>query len=528
MMSAKPVDTPLGAESHTRMSRREVALKLGFTCWLVYTLHFATNMVRENYLALAIGDHFSFRVDEYANMHDDIFERPRYGWHIGANPGASMIAAIPYALSRPLLDRIVAKVQDARQAASASRAPHYDAPTEKDRLLYEEAWRRGFDIKFGLASFVMQSMAMAVISAIGVVAMYLLLAGQGASIGMPLSYALLYAFGTPVFFRTGFLNHNLLIAHAGLIGFALLWNRWNWQGARAERLFLLAGLAGGISVLLDYSGLIVLFGLWAYGLTRYRSGIGVTSLLRFSGYYAAGALGPVLLLCLYQWRSFGNPILPPQHWMPPVELSDKGYQGMAGPQLGLAKALAFDYRFGLFVSCPLFLFALAAPAFKSKSLGLPRRELVTCLALSLTFFVFFSMVQYTRWQFNTGVRYLAPVFPFLFLPAAAVLRQLPRWCTAAISIASVTLAWSMAMARDVSGGKVDLADPDTGRGVLDPLISVLTGGLQLPALTTLSRMDAFARPVGNNVSALPLLILAAVILYVVWKPERVSASPPNW
>ena len=59
-------------------------------------------MVRENYLALAIGDHFSFRVDEYANMHDDIFEHPGYGWHIGSNPGASMLGAIPYALSRPV------------------------------------------------------------------------------------------------------------------------------------------------------------------------------------------------------------------------------------------------------------------------------------------------------------------------------------------------------------------------------------------------------------------------------------------
>jgi len=56
------------------MTRRTVALKLGFSCWLIYTLHFATNMVRENYLALAIGDHFSFRLHEYANLHDDIFE----------------------------------------------------------------------------------------------------------------------------------------------------------------------------------------------------------------------------------------------------------------------------------------------------------------------------------------------------------------------------------------------------------------------------------------------------------------------
>jgi len=187
---------------------RRVALRLVLTCWLIYTLHFATNMVRENYLALAIAEHFSFRVDEYATLHDDIFEGPGHGWHIGSNPGASLIGAIPYALSRPAIDRIVERVRVARQENDAAAPPRYDAPTEKDRRFYDQAWRRGFDVKFGLASFVMQSFGMAVISALGVAVMYLLLASVLASAGTALSMALLYAFGTPVFFRTGFLNHN--------------------------------------------------------------------------------------------------------------------------------------------------------------------------------------------------------------------------------------------------------------------------------------------------------------------------------
>jgi len=115
-------------------------IRLGISCWLVYSLHFATNMVRENYLALAIGDSLSFRVDPYANLHDDIFEHPGYGWHIGSNPGASMLGAIPYAAARPLIDRIVARVQ--RNRAGASGPPAYDAPIAKDRRFYEEAWRR--------------------------------------------------------------------------------------------------------------------------------------------------------------------------------------------------------------------------------------------------------------------------------------------------------------------------------------------------------------------------------------------------
>ena len=61
------------------------------TCWLIFSLHFASNTVRELYPALSLGDHFSLRVDEYANLHPDLFEKPGYGWHINSNPGKRFI-----------------------------------------------------------------------------------------------------------------------------------------------------------------------------------------------------------------------------------------------------------------------------------------------------------------------------------------------------------------------------------------------------------------------------------------------------
>ena len=506
---------------------RPVVLRLAFTCWLIFTLHFATNMVRETYLGLAIGDELSFRVDPYANLHDDLFEHPGHGWHIGSNPGASMIGAIPYAISRPLIDRVVAAVQRGRQQRSDTEPPAYDAPTDTDRRFYEEAWKRGLDVKFGLASLVMQSFAMAVTSALGVVVMYLVLASLLRSPRTALWLAVLYAFGTPVFFRTGFLNHNLMLAHTGLIGFALLWDVWRWRSASLIRRFFLAGLAGGISLLLDYSGFIFLVGLWTYGVLKNRSPTGAAGLLRHSTAYAAGALGPVLLLWFYQWSSFGHPFLPPQHWMPPVPWIDLGYLGVVLPQRELAAALAFDYRFGLFVSCPLFLLAFAAPFARRDPRCIPCAELIACFAIFIAFFTFFSSVHHVRWQFNTGVRYLAPVFPFLFLLTAVVLLRLRPLAVRLIGIASITLAWSMAMVRDVSGGKVDVTEPDVGLGVLDPLLTVLLTGFKLPALTTVSRMEAYQDFVRDDVSALPLLALAAAILLAVWLPRPDRRSRPR-
>ncbi|MEJ7607145.1 MAG: hypothetical protein WKF37_12980 [Bryobacteraceae bacterium] len=182
-----------------RLSASGIAVRLFLTCWIIYSLHFATNTVREIYLALSIGDHLSFQVDEYANMHPDLFQKPGYGWHIGANPGASMLAAIPYALCRPVIDRIVERVNQSRKAQGAEPPP-YDSPWPMAREFHREAFRRGYDIKFGLAALVTQALCMAPISALGVVAMFWLLRRLLSSNGWGLGLSLLYAFGTPVFF----------------------------------------------------------------------------------------------------------------------------------------------------------------------------------------------------------------------------------------------------------------------------------------------------------------------------------------
>jgi hypothetical protein len=50
------------------MPARSIAWRLFLTSWLVYALHVATDVVREHYPALALGDHLSFRLDEYGGL----------------------------------------------------------------------------------------------------------------------------------------------------------------------------------------------------------------------------------------------------------------------------------------------------------------------------------------------------------------------------------------------------------------------------------------------------------------------------
>lgn len=493
-----------------RFSTRGIAVRLFFTCWLVYGLHFATNTVREIYLGLAIGDHFSFRLDEYAHLHPDIFETPGRGWHHAANPGASMVAAIPYALSRPIIDRVVERVNRLRAERGLTEPPAYDSPWPMARAFYREAWRRGLDVKFGLGAWVMHAFAMAPISAAGVVVMFYLLRPLLGADGRALWLALLYAFGTPVFFRTGYLNHNMMLGHVAFFGFFLMWNPSGNPRMSSRARFFLGGVAGGLALLFDYTGTVILLALIVYGLLERLRAATAGDAIRHGIWYVLGTLPPVGLLWLYQYESFGNAFYPAQQWMPAVQFVERGYRGMQGPQLDLFLLSAFDYRYGLFAAGPLLLLGLAAP-FVNRGRGrrLPGLEMTWLLALFVVFWVFLSGVNYGRLQFNTGVRYFASMIPFVFVLTAVVLARLPRPVVYFVAVASVAQSWALAMYRDV----------ERGAGVVEPILQVFLGGFQLPALTVLSRMgDQYGSYVAHGPSPLPLFALAGTVIYGLWAP----------
>src|SRR5205814_3190675 len=138
-----------------------------------------------------------------------------------------------------------------------------------------------------------------------------------------------------------------------------------------------------------------------------------------------------------------------------------------------------DYRYGLFTTCPLMLLALAPLLWGRVRRTIPTRELTLIALVSVCLWLFCGGISYVRLQFNNGLRYLAPLLPYAFVLVATVLVRLPRRLVYLISIFSVAQAWSMAMYRDV----------ERGLGVLDPILHVFIGGLQLPALTVLSRMS---------------------------------------
>jgi hypothetical protein len=481
-------------------------LRIFVTCWLLYALHFATNTVREIYPALSLGDHGSFDVSEYVGLHPDIFEVPGRGAFINNNPGASIVGAVPYVLARPLIDGATAFVQESRAAAAAEEpaAVDYDTIYPMAREFHRQAQARGLDVKFGLGAAVMQAFAMAPLSALSAVVMFAVLASRIPSRTAAALLALLDAVATPVFYRTAQLNHNLLVAHCAFFAFALLWRPWAAAQPPRRVHYLLAGLLAGWAVVCDYSGLIVAAVMTGYAWARWReTPAPQRAMMDFLAFFFGGGACAVLLLG-YQWSCFGNPFLPAQHYMPAATYTHHGYAGMDWPRADLLWETVFGMRYGLFTSAPILLLALYPPAWGAGLRLVERREAWCVGIFCILFLLFCSANQYGRMQFNSGVRHIVPVSAFLYLIAAGVLWQLPRWLAWAAAAIGAYWSWCLAMYRDV----------EQGYGVFEALRHVTLGGVRLPWLQTLQGMGY----VQSQTPALVILLLFAGFLWLLWRP----------
>jgi hypothetical protein len=165
----------------------------------------------------------------------------------------------------------------------------------------------------------------------------------------------------------------------------------------------------------------------------------------------------------------------------------------------------------LFTSAPLLLLALYPPVWlRSRSRLLGSREMWCIGVFTLLFFLFSAANQYGRLQFNSGVRYMVPVSPFLFLPTAAVLLRMRLLPAVLVAFLGVYWSWCLSMYRDV----------EQGLGVLEPLRHVTLEGFRLPWLTTLQNMGYLQ----GQASPVPLLALAGVVIWALWNVDAWSEN----
>jgi hypothetical protein len=492
---------------------RATCVRLFLSVWFVLVLHFATNIAREHYPAITLAEHGTLAVDEYLDLHPDLFVAPTGRIVINNPPGASILAAVPLVIGRPALSLAETYAKRRLPPNAAETSATYHDPRPNRQRFFRLARQRGLDLKFGVVAALTAAGLMAPMTAAFAVLFFRTLTGLSVPPREALLWAAASVFATPLFFRAAYLNHNHLLALFLFAAFVLL-----WRGRTSAARLAAAGALGGWGLLLDYSGIVPLLFLGVWAVFESRDGLGpdgpdrpdrpespassaLAGWVRRGAYFAAGAAGPIALLLAYQWWAFGSPFTVPQAVMPATEYSVSGYSGMRWPQVDLVIANLFDPRFGVFAFAPILLLALPG-AWLMPASWLSPRQTRLIFAFMAAFVLFCSANQFARLQWNTGVRYLVPLVPFLFLYAIPVLRRLPRAASGTILVLAVGQAWALAMVRD---------------SVPASLAQVLTHGPELPWLTVLGKTAAqYAPSLSDRPSAWPVLLPAAAVLAAIW------------
>lgn len=502
---------------------RPIRVRLFLSVWLVCALHFATNVVREHYPAMALAEHLDLRCDEWAEgwpegaRNPDLFRHddPESGdghWYANNQVGAALIAAPVLHLFRPLLSRLAEVGR--RQGESAPAQFTSDYP--RRQAFMAEARRRGIHLELGAVAAITAVLVMAPLAGVLALLVHAALLRCGAAEPRASRLALLFAAVTSLVFRSAILNHNQMQAVAALGAFLLLWRGGTGasEGSRREPCFFAAGALAGATVLLDYSGVVLLAALGLLALFEPRAGGGPRPRTRAALRFALGALGPIALLWLTQWWQFGHPIAPAQRFMPDAHFSVRGYHGFSRPHADLFVSLLLDPSYGLVAFAPFLLLALLPGRFLAAGAaaageGLPRSARRFALLLALAFVLFAACNQFSRLQWNTGFRGLAPIVPFLFLAAVAG-RRVPAW----LWVPCAAHSWVLAMARATPpAAPASFADSTIARS----WAQVIEGGIQLPWWNVFRQTQPDGGPAWMGVAAPALVIATAAAVAWLWR-----------
>jgi hypothetical protein len=427
--------------------------------WILYSLHFATNVVREHYPAFSLVDHGTFRVDEYQGFHPDIFVHRDGHSVIGNQVLVSVLAAVPLLLTDPILDAIE-NYSKARLAERGVPDAEYRINKRNSVNFFRLVKTRGLDLRFGAATFVTTALFMAPLTALFLAYFYQVLRDRGVAPSPATSLTFVLGFGTPLFYRATVLGHNMFVMFAMFVAFVFLWVQPGGTWPLSVRRRVLAGFFAGLTLATDYIGVIILPLLYLYLFIPRLATASWKVSFRESLAMVAGSVPPIVFLLYSQWAMYGNPFWPGQHWMPNQNLYvTEGMRGFTLPAPDLFWKNLFDPAFGLYTWGPVLLLALVPawhgrrrpPAAAANSLILPRRERRFLGIAWVVFLLFASANQYSRLQFNSGFRYLLPLVPFLMLAIADHWIRL-RWRTQALIAALVVFhSWMLAVFREPVG-----------------------------------------------------------------------------
>jgi hypothetical protein len=210
--------------------------------------------------------------------------------------------------------------------------------------------------------------------------------------------------------------------------------------ARASpRVALFAGLLAGLPTLLEYQGAVLSLILGLYGISIFRRPGPLAT-------FACGAAANAAALLIFQWGSFGSPWRTGVLFMenPAFRASwGQGFLGFSSPKKEALLGLLFDGGYGLFGTSPwlwLGLLGLAAPWLAwGQGRGRRERQLHLLVAAAMFWALTLLMASGNMWRggWTIGPRYLGAAPGLLVVPGLALLsslaRRLPREAVRALA-----------------------------------------------------------------------------------------------
>jgi hypothetical protein len=196
----------------------------------------------------------------------------------------SALAAIPLLIFDPALDALERYSQSTLAERRATDA-EYRTDKKNAARFFRLVSERGLELRFGAATFVTTAFFMAPLTAAFLVFFYDVLRQRAVDPRHAAGLTMLLGFGTPIFFRSTGLNHNMFVMYGMFVAFALLWTPAGTAEPVTRGRRFLAGFFGAITLATDYIGVIILPLLYAYlVLRRTATAPWRTSLRRYRNY----------------------------------------------------------------------------------------------------------------------------------------------------------------------------------------------------------------------------------------------------
>jgi hypothetical protein len=346
----------------SRGSRTEVALFLLVAGTFAYFYQAGGWNANSRFdLTRSLIERRSVVIDDYRSNTGDLAKKDDH-YYCDKAPGISVLAAAPYALERLLSN-------NATDLPSLERS-----------------------------AYVCTLVAVSLPSALGVVALFRLLAVLGLAASARALLALAYAFCTTAFpYSTLFYGHQTSAALI-VIAFSLL------TGEGSPRRLFAVGSVLGVAVATEYPAVIGLVVLAWYAARKH----GLRGLVPL----ALGLAPPLLALAAYHTSAFGGPLTPAYSFSTQAPRHSGVFMGLSVPRPHALYGILFSEYRGLFFTAPWLL--LAGPgAFLMLRTRRYRDEALACLGLVVPYVCMNASLPDWHAGWGVGPRHLVATLPAL-------------------------------------------------------------------------------------------------------------------